>query len=106
MRNPVVTRNDIAIILRAWQAGEMSAKDVHAWADDHYFPGSTEFIDWEDDQSVSNEVMALLDMLDVGHPFPEQIPIHLEFLETPSGKFAEGYERWKESRRISTTKGY
>jgi hypothetical protein len=92
----MVTRADIAEILRRWQAGEVSARQVFDWAQERYWPGQVEFDDWEvDDSSAGNEVLGTLDQLPVNLVLPEDVPIYLEFLDTPPGQFDRGYERFR-----------
>ena len=95
---PRISREDIIVVLKLWQDGTMSAQEVWDWAGHRYFPGETEFDDWEeDDASVSNEVMCELDSLDMNMVLPEDIPTHLSFLATPQGQFEIGHTKWKEA---------
>ncbi len=73
----------------------MSAKDVHVWAEHHYQNDAFDFEDWEgeEENSVSNEVLAHLDMLDMNLLVPEDIPSYLAFLSTPRGSFDEGFSK-------------
>ena len=82
-------------MLRKWQAGSLSAKDVHLWGDDLY--PAVEFNDWEGDaeNSVAKEVLCALSMLDMNLMTMEDVPIYLEFLSTAHGAFIEGYERYE-----------
>jgi hypothetical protein len=92
----VVTRGEIAETLRRWQAAELTAREVYDWAQELYRPGRAEFDDWEaDDSSAANEVLGALDQLPMNLILPEDMPAYLEFLKTPSGRFAEGYERFQ-----------
>ncbi len=89
---PIISRAVVAAVLRHWQAGEWSAEQVHTWAEDRF--GQVDVDDWEgaEEQSVANEVLAALDMLDMHLILPEDIPIYLHFLQTPAGQFAAGYQ--------------
>ena len=95
---PKVTRTDLRNILIEWQCEEISEQQVLKWAD-QYFPDEIEFEDWEgnDDQSVSNEIMASLDSLGMNLVIKEDIPLYLEFLKIPIGEFEQGYSKWKEA---------
>ncbi len=95
-REPLITRADIIAILDQWQNGSLTASQVHTWAEDRYAPGWTEFDDWEGEaeESVANTVLAYLDMRDMNLVLPEDIPIYLQFLATPSGHFHEGARLW------------
>jgi hypothetical protein len=92
-----VTRDEIIEVLRKWQGGSLSAKDVHAWANDLCFPGYVEFDDWEreEEYSVAREVLSALSMLDINLMTVEDVPIYLDFLGTAHGAFAEGYRRYE-----------
>ncbi len=94
-----MTRGEIAEVLRRWQAGQLTAEQVHTWADDLYFPGHLEFDDreGEDEGSVANEVLSSLSMLDMNLVTAADVPIYLEFLSTPPGQFADGYRRFVEA---------
>jgi hypothetical protein len=92
-----LSRGEIAEVLRRWQAGLLTAEQVHEWAEERYFPGHLDFDDEEDDRSVASEVMGYLDMLNMNLMVVEDVPIFLEFLETPAGRFAEGYGKFREA---------
>jgi hypothetical protein len=93
-----VTREDVIGILEAWQKGEMSAREVWDWAHLNSLEES-EYTDYENDDSVSNEIICYLDNLDIKLGLAEDVPIHLEFLSTPLGRFKEGYNKWNEALR-------
>ncbi|MDF7802188.1 hypothetical protein P4C99_22140 [Pontiellaceae bacterium B1224] len=94
---PKVSRNDLIEILIKWENNQLSEKEIVDWAD-QYFPDEIEFEDWEgnDDQSVSNEIMASLDSLGMNLIIKDDIPIYLEFLKTPLGEFEQGYSIWRD----------
>lgn len=82
----------------------MTAEQTHDWAEDMHM--RVELDDWEDgeEHSVANEVLAALDMLDMNLILPEDIPIYLRFLNTPMGRFAEGYSEFQDAlERIDYT---
>ncbi len=89
---PIISRAVVAAVLKHWQAGEWSAEQVHEWAEDRF--GQVDVDDWEgaEEQSVANEVLAALDLLDMNLMLPEDTPLYLAFLRTPPGQFAAGYQ--------------
>ncbi|MEZ5288276.1 MAG: hypothetical protein R2712_26440 [Vicinamibacterales bacterium] len=93
----LVSRADIATVLRHWQSRALTVAQVHHWAERLFVPGNVDFDDYEGDQedSVANEVLATLDQLDVNLVVVDDIPIYLEFLGTPVGQFNEGYRRFQ-----------
>lgn len=92
----MVTRAEITEILRRWQEGDISARQVFDWAQQRYWPGKVEFDDWEaDESSVANEVLGVLDQLPINLVLPEDVPAYLAFLATPTGEFAHGYDRFR-----------
>src|SRR5688572_10348010 len=94
----LVSRGEIVDVLQRWQAGILTAEHVHAWANEAYVPGAMEFDDYEDDDnSVALEVLASLDMLDLNFTVVDDVPIYLEFLGTPKGRFAEGYRQFQQA---------
>jgi hypothetical protein len=91
----MVTRAEIAEVLRNWQSGLWSAQQVHNWADDLFFPGEVDFDDEEpDEESVACVVLRDLSMLNMNLRLSEDISIYLEFLGTPPGRYAEGYAKY------------
>ena len=101
MKRIFITRLEIIKILKAWKNNEATTKEVWDWAQERYRPGETDFDDWEGDNSAANEVLSELDSLDMNLVLPEDIPIHIEFLETPYNNFEEGFQRWqKKIKRI------
>jgi len=91
----MVKRLDIIKILKSWHDGKVTAKAVWDWASEKYMPGETEFDDWEGDCSAANEVLCELDSLDMNLVLAEDIPIHIDFLQTPIGNFEAGYQKWR-----------
>jgi len=92
-----MTRGEIITVLRRWRAGELTAKQVHDWAQSQYFPGRLDYDDEEDEESVADDVMHALDSIDMNLVIVEDVPIYLEFLATPRGQSREGYRRWREA---------
>jgi len=92
-----VTRKDVAQALMDWQAGRISSPEIQSWAESLYPNDAVDYEDWEGDEenSVTNEILAALDMLDMNLTLPEDAPIYLEFVSTPLGEFKKGYEQWQ-----------
>ena len=81
-----VSRQDIIGLLESWQRGDISASDVYDWVENHLY-SNLEVEDWEDDDSVTVEVLAYLDLLPMNLILQEDIPSYIEFLKTPPGEF-------------------
>jgi|WetSurMetagenome_2_1015567.scaffolds.fasta_scaffold1424308_1 hypothetical protein len=91
-----LSRKNISEKLTAWQLGAITRDELFEWATAVYFPGETDFDDVEDDDenSVASEVMSRIDMLNIDSYSEKDIPVFLEFLKTPIGKFEEGYNKF------------
>jgi hypothetical protein len=99
MTTQILMRRELAGILRQWADGELSAEQVHEWAssrDMNFANDEIDMDDWEGEgpDSVAHEVLVALDMLDMNLMLVEDIPIYLEFLNTPIDHFNEGYRKW------------
>ena len=96
MMRPKQLLNREAILekLISLQRGTISTADIHQWAE---FTYPAEHEDWEignnGEHSVSNEVMAQLDMLDMNMVSVGDAPAFIEFLRTPLGSFDAGYSK-------------
>ena len=88
-----VTRADLIALLTRWQRGELTAAEVHAWAEEHYLPG--ELPDADDEGSAAGEVLARLDMLDQNLIVPEDVPVYLDVLAAPPGQLRVAVERFE-----------
>jgi hypothetical protein len=97
MAENYITRGVLFHLLSQWQSGELTTQDVWDWASHHFLPGETDYDDWEDDSSVAQEILCLLDSLDLNLVVVDDVAIHLTFLETPIGDFQEGYRRWRQA---------
>ncbi len=93
----ILKRDEVAQKLREWQSGHLSSEDLLQWADRHYPSDDLDYEDWEGDDSVTNEVLTALAMLDMNLSLPEDAGIYLDLLSTPAGQFQKGYARYKES---------
>jgi hypothetical protein len=91
----ILKRADVARVLTEWSAGRMTSIEVLSWADSRYPSDDVDYEDWEGDDSVTNEVLGALDMLDMNLALPEDAPIYLQFLSTPAGEFASGYAEFR-----------
>jgi hypothetical protein len=103
----LVTREQVREHLLAWQSGELTAAQVHQWAESIYFPGATDFDDWDalaDDSSVANEVMQLLDALDINLLTRDVVPVMLNALAAPPGatvSACESLDEWLDARDMN-----
>jgi len=73
----VVTADIVESKLRRWQAGEITAAEVHGWAENTYAVSSS-----EPESDAVNEVLAQLDMLDVNLVTPDDIPVLIAALRS------------------------
>jgi hypothetical protein len=90
MPTQIITRDDVARVLTDWSSGRKTSSEVLRWAVSTYLSDDVDYEDWEDDNSVTNEVVGTLDMLDMNLALPEDAPIYLQFLATPVGQFSTG----------------
>jgi hypothetical protein len=97
MSTRILKRDELAQKLKDWQGGRISSEELLRWADALYPSDDVDYEDWEGDDSVTNEVLAALDMLDMNLALPEDAPIYLQFLATPVGEFQNGYRRYKQA---------
>jgi hypothetical protein len=97
MSTRILRRNEVAQKLREWHGGRLSSEDLLQWADSLYPSDDVDYEDWEGDDSVTNEVLAALDMLDMNLSLPEDAEIYLDFLSTPVGQFQTGYAKYKQA---------
>lgn len=95
MAPAAITRQILQQKLMAWASGILAVTDLHKWIMDLQLDGPCEFEDWETKGeatfSVSKEVVAELEMIDMNFIIPEDIPIFTEFLDTPVGGFEAAY---------------
>jgi len=92
----IVHREEVSRNLIEWGSGRMRSEDLLQWADALYPSDSVEYSDWEGDNSVTKETLAVLESLDMNLALPEDSPIYLEFLSTPPGEFDAGYARFQD----------
>jgi len=95
-------RQELAAKLRDWQEGRLSSASLHKWASDLY-PQNVVYDDWEahegDEVSVASVVLQALDNLNSGLAIPEDAPIYLEFLETPTSQYERGLAHFESRLR-------
>jgi hypothetical protein len=83
-------REKITEKLFDWQSGSITEVDLKDWAASLYM--RMEATDFDDDgNSVSNEVLSMLESLDLNLILKEDIPAFLSFLKTPVDQFSNGY---------------
>lgn len=94
----VITRKELRELLTQWQQGQITAEQLNGFAGELYPNDDVDYEDWEGDgeNSVTNEVLAALDMMDMNLVVPEDVPAYLEFLNTPVGLFNEGYSKFRQ----------
>ena len=97
MSTRILKRDELAQRLRDWQAGRVSTEALLRWAETQYLSDDVDYDDWEGDDSVANEVLAALDMLHMNLALPEDAPIYLQFLATPSRQFQAGYTKYRQA---------
>jgi 23S rRNA A2030 N6-methylase RlmJ len=95
MMRKIIKRKDLKEKLLQWQQGEITAHELNDWAGENYPNDEIEYEDWDDAESnsVTNEVLAALDMMDMNLMTPEDVPAFLNFLETDPVSFEDGYEK-------------
>lgn len=93
-----ITRGEIIIKLKEWQACEITTQQLWDWASHRYQAGEADYDDWEEDSSVAHEMLDALDSLDMHFILVEDVPLHLAFLQTPLGDFEEGVRIWREAQ--------
>jgi hypothetical protein len=90
-----ISRQTLKQKLVAWASGIIAATELHKWVTDLQLDGPPEFEDWESKDSgqfsVSKEVLAELEMLDINFVTVDDIPTFIEFLDTPVSGFEDAY---------------
>lgn len=91
-----ITREEAIQVLKNWQSHQLSAIDVFEWGNKLYLNEDIDYEDWEGDEpnSVTNEILAQLDSIDMNLIAIEDIPEMIKFLKTPVGNFEKGYKKW------------
>ncbi|HJD65961.1 MAG TPA: hypothetical protein LFV91_02620 [Rickettsia endosymbiont of Bembidion nr. Transversale] len=102
----IVTREYLISLLRAWQQDKITTAQFYKTIEILH-SSDTEFLDWENNgelvtsehipsESVTSEVIAHLEMLDLDFIIQEDIEPIIEFLNTPIGKIEEGMRKWQQ----------
>ncbi len=97
MSDSYVTRGEIIRMLQLWQAGELATQRLWDWASHRFQSGSADFDDWDEGASVARDMLEMLDSLDMHLMLAEDVPLHLAFLQTPLGGFAQARRDWQEA---------
>ncbi|MEK6748522.1 MAG: hypothetical protein AABY83_04870 [Pseudomonadota bacterium] len=93
---PHITRQAIREILRHWQRGEVNAVMVLEWADIHVNHPDAQYADQEQEGSVAHEILLMLSCLDMHWVTVDDMPWYLELLDTPAGRFLDGWRKFCE----------
>lgn len=87
-----IEREDLLRKLADWEIGKTSTIEIHQWAVSIHPAICT---DWElssgEENSVTNETLDQLDMLDINLISVADVPALVKFLNTPEGEFETGY---------------
>lgn len=89
------TRQEIVKKLKDWSEDIISAEEIWEWASEEWTPYADEYVDGEYDengvfQSVSRDVVNYLEELARLDIVKGDIPLFLEYLNTPPGEYVEG----------------
>lgn len=89
-------KDQIENLLRAWQAGEIDAMELHRTAEGIWEDcGPWEDYPESDPRSIVAEVLSELEVLNHQWIIAEDIPMFLEFLDTPAGEEEVSWQKWK-----------
>jgi hypothetical protein len=77
----IVTAADVREKLEQWLAGQLTARQVHAWAESRFM---TE--EWDPESESVNFVLSELDRMDMNLVTVEEAPVFLEALRAPHTK--------------------
>jgi len=87
----IISRELLKDLLTKWRNHELAEDQLHDWAENKYLNDGVDYSDWESDNSVTNEVLGALDMMDMNLMTKEDIETYMKFLDTPPGQFIQGY---------------
>ena len=103
-------------LLVEWRADARNAEEVHAAAEELLALYGVRDLPESDPDSIADEVLVSLDMLNHQWIVPDDIPEVLEFLCTPAGRELEGWSRWRRywdgvdldqrKNRLQSVRGY
>ncbi|XVN40870.1 MAG: hypothetical protein RCO49_09110 [Rickettsia endosymbiont of Argas persicus] len=98
----IVTREYLISLLRAWQQNKITTARFYETIEIIHASSDSKYLDWENDgelvtwESVTSEIIAYFEMLDLDYITQEDIESIIEFLNTPIGKFDEGWKKWQQ----------
>jgi hypothetical protein len=72
-----VSQVEVESVLRSWQTGALTERQVHSWAEDRYAVDA-----YEPESAACNAVLAQLDCMNMNLLTPEDIPVLLAALAT------------------------
>ena len=87
----IISREQLKDLLTKWRNDELTEDRLHDWAENMYLNDGVDYSDWEEDNSVTNEVLAALDQMDMNLMTKDDIEPYMKFLDTPLGQFNQGY---------------
>lgn len=96
----MIQRDTLRSLLIRWQSGEITEREIHEEAEELYLqfwaerPTNAE-IAHDDPASFLGEILAQLEMLNVGLIVTEDIPAMLAFLNTSQGEEAKSWLAWE-----------
>lgn len=82
-------------LLRAWQRGELTAREVHESAEAILRQVGRPIVPEEDSHSIPLEVVSQLDILNHQWIVRDDIPAILDFLNTEPGDEILAWSRWR-----------
>ncbi len=97
MSDNYITRGEIILMLQRWQDGEIGTQQLWDWASHRFQSGGADYDDWDDEVSVAHEMLGALDSLDMHLMLVDDVPLHLAFLQTPIGAFADAHQHWRKA---------
>ena len=94
----IITREYLISLLYLWKDNKINAKDLYDTANILFNYNNIKFLDWEFDNqhSVSLEVLTYLESLDLNLVIQQDIDYFIKFLNTKIGDFNNGYKIWDE----------
>lgn len=85
-------------MLRAWQNNKITTLDLYSTALQLRAVDDKKLLDWDNNEecSVTMEIIAYLDCLDMDFITQEDVEPAIEFLETRINNFDEGLKKWQQ----------
>jgi len=99
INNPKVTRDNIQTIIKFWDLKIITIEEIYDWANSIYLRDGYEVDDWEqitkdNNCSVTNEIVALFDTMDMNLISEIEIKQIQAFANTKMGNFKSGYDKF------------